>query len=244
MKKLPIYLLVISLITQNIHAEIQEKQDIILTSPIVDFIDGNSLGITGHKIKLMLQVHREIKKIQLGDRDKDGHFHGHYLFDGTSYSVRQLMALESKYETMYEQKMADIVHDNHYQQNLKEVEIWHTLIKSKFHVTLVHAKKDFEEKVASFAKDSHGAKGQMLMLIDESCKKRGRTDSLLVTWADTKEGAEMQFFNEQIISFKGLDQFCTDLTNFLGDLMRSCPRAMAQFKKLKKEWDEKHPHKA
>ncbi|MCX5922713.1 MAG: hypothetical protein NTX86_05310 [Candidatus Dependentiae bacterium] len=216
----------------------QEHHEIILVSPIIDFIDGFSLGVNAKTIKLMLQVRREIKKIQFGEVTKKKELKGLYLFDGEFHSVRTLAALESEYEAEFYQKETTYTKNSvNNRQVLEDLEASYNRLKKEFGVCLKQAKKDFEGKVSPFTKNARGAKDQMLILITESCTKRNRQDCLLLKWADTDENNDMQFFNEQINSFKTFDQFCTDLTHFLEDLMRSCPKAWAQFKKL---MDEQH----
>ena len=243
MKKLGLLTLAFSLCTSILAEPVCEKDHhgIVLTSEIISLIDGFPWGINANIIKHMLQVRREIKKIQFGDPTKDGKLVGHYIFDDIKYSVRTLATLESKYEMEYYKKLESYSKDkegNHHP--LVELQQWNNQIKHKFRTILEVAKKEFNIKVAPFSKNARGAKTQMLMLIEDSAKKRGREDCFLLKWADADEDNEMVAFNEQIITFKALDQFCTDLINFLEDLMRSCPKAWNQFKKIMDEQQDTH----
>lgn len=235
MKKLQKLFLSLSLllVSQNSFSD----QHVLLKSPIIDFIDGKSIGINENVINLMLQVRGQIKKLLFGTKLNNGHYEGPFNFDGHMCSIRMLATLESKYDRELQQKKTEYLNDK---KKLDELHQWHKQTKHKLHTLFETVKQEFKSKVTPFAKNARGAKEQMIMLISESCTKRSRPDSLLLRWADTDEHTEMKFFDEQVFSFKALDQFCIDLANFLGDLMHSCPRAMAQYEKAKKTWDDQH----
>jgi hypothetical protein len=72
----------------------------------------------------------------------------------------------------------------------------------------------------------------MIILIGESCEKHNRSNSLLLDWARIEGDDETESFNKQVTNFTIFHEFCTDLVNFLEDLIRSCPKAQQQFKKL------------
>ena len=78
----------------------------------------------------------------------------------------------------------------------------------------------------------------MIKLVEESCRKRDKMDSFLLNWAEQKVGQEEEGFDRYITDATKLDSFCVDLLNFLGDLVRSCPKAQKLFitrvKKCKK----------
>jgi hypothetical protein len=81
-----------------------------------------------------------------------------------------------------------------------------------------------------------GAKNILIVLIQEDCEKRNRPESLLLEWAKTKEGHETTMFEQRINSFHDYYHFCTDLVNFLLDLIHSCPKAENQFKDRVSKW--------
>jgi hypothetical protein len=245
MKTIKLTLLGLLALTSNF---IQPKESgIILTSEIIHIVDGFQIpwGIDANVIKLMLHVRREIKKIQFGEQTKDGQFEGHYVFHDLHHSIRSLAILESKYEAEYYQKLTEFnKNPSLYHHELHDLNIWYNQIKQQLSVCLEIAKKEFEQKIASFSKNAQGGKDQMLILIEESCRKRNRNDCFLLKWAEVEEGNETKLMHEQINTFKGMDQFCTDLVNFLEDLMNSCKKAWAQFKKLmEKEAEAGHQNK-
>lgn len=105
---------------------------------------------------------------------------------------------------------------------------------------LVAAKKDFEEMVAPFINQARGTKMFLILSIEESCKRRQRTNSLLLAWANAPDGHETVLFHNEINTFQGLCDFCNDLTNFLGDLIETCPLAKEQYKKRRNDFNKEH----
>jgi len=237
MKKLHISLFVFSVIQVSTSFSDAKNQHLLLRSPIIEFIDGKTIGINDSVINLILQVRGHIKKILFGKKLDNGHFEGHFNFDGHLCSVRMLKTLEAKHVQEFHEKEIQYANDA---QTLAEIRAKYKQFMHKLHMLFEQAKHEFKSNITPFAKNARGAKAQMLALIEESCTKRQRPDSLLLKWADTDEHTEMKFFDEKVTSFEALDQFCIDLANFLGDLMNSCPKAMAQYEKTKKKWDAEH----
>lgn len=216
------------------------NHEVILTSEMIHFLDDKPYGITAKTIQNMLLARRELKKIQFGEQTKKGVVEGHYFFEGKKYSIRSLAALESAYEMEFYQKESEYLKDKpRYFRELQELETTYNQKKSKLKAIIDLVHNEFEEKITPFAKSVHGAKEQMIVLITESCQKHNRTESFLLKWAEAPVDTEMQYFRTHVTTFKALDQFCTDFTNFLDDVMRSCPKAWAQFKKL---MEEQHAH--
>ncbi len=181
---------------------------IILECSVIKISDGSSLGIDGEEILRMMRVRKEVRKIQLGVPNTEGNFIGLYHLNNTDYSVKELAALETE---MRENDPAALV-------SLKPL--------------LKKAKEDFVKHVMSFMNAARGAKPMMLLLIQESCNKRKRYDSVLLRWGAAREGTEERQFDGDITDFRVFDTFCTDLIHFLQDVMRSCPKAWAQFQHM------------
>lgn len=220
-------------ILRSIKEQGQSISGIVLTSNIISLIDGVPWAVNANTIKLMLHVRREIRKIQFGDLKPDGDFEGHYLFNGQKLSLRQLALIESSYETDYYKK-DDELHRSKTRcpQDFTSLELQYAQAKQELRTCLEQAKNEFELKMAPFEKNIRGTKSQIVVLIEESCRKRKSPDSILLQWADIEEGKEIEVVRKQIVTFKAFDQFCTDLVNFLEDIMHSCPKAWTQFKKL------------
>ena len=128
---------------------------------------------------------------------------GQYLINGKLYSIKELMFLEKNAPDSLQKELA---------------------------LCLDIAKKDLHKLSRPFLDTIHSFKYQILELIKESCKKRGIDTTLLLRWSEAAQGEEEKIFNEDVTSFALYNKFCTDLLNFLVDLIRSCPKGMAQFK--------------
>ena len=100
---------------------------------------------------------------------------------------------------------------------------------------LVMSKNLLEEMLLKFMDQALRHKNVMVTLIEESCLKRNRPDSLLLDWVQTKEGEETKIFHERVTSFAELEVFCSDLANFLSDLIYSCPKAQEKYKLMRKK---------
>ncbi len=177
-----------------------EEDTIILESSILHMFDG--IFIDADVIQSIGFIRREINKILIGEKNSDGLLVGRYLINGKLYSIRDLILIEENASESLKKELARCLHD---------------------------AKKDLQNCVGPFIDTIHSAKYQILELIKESCKKRGMDTTTLLRWSEAGYGEETKIFNEDIKSFSLYNKFCTDLLNFLGDLVRSCPRGMAQF---------------
>jgi hypothetical protein len=179
----------------------------------IAFLDGQFGRIDGNTFGVILNVRSKIQAILFGDRDpnKQGHRIGHYLFQGKHYSIAELADIESQY-----------------------------VGNAELNAVLVNAKSGFEELVGQFIGQASGTKSFLVILIEESCYRRNRKNSLLLTWATSPEEHETVIFHTEIQSFRALNDFCQDLINFLEDLMYSCPKAMDQFKKKREQYAQEH----
>ena len=197
--------------TIQLNAEDLFKKDgaIILECPVIKISDGLSIGIDGDEILRMMRVRKEVRKIQLGVPSKESNFVGLYHWENATYGVKALAEIEKAMHGANDQKGL---------ASLKPV--------------LKKAKEDFVKNVMNFMSAARGAKPMMLLLIKESCNKRKRHDSLLLRWGAAREGEEERQFEDDMVDFAVFDTFCTDLIHFLEDVMRSCPKAWAQFQHM------------
>lgn len=197
---------------------IAKQEPIVLTSSIIEFIDGKSWGINGEAIGYMRQVGLNVLKMQFGEGQKDRV--GIFLFDGKKYSIKDLVAYEKKL-----QQQASSLSPEEYKRLIE-----------KFNKCLEQVKEYFIKQVKPFMDQAQGAKAQVVILIGEWAEKRNRLDSHLLQWSQASEENEFTLFRDDITSFFLLDQFCSDLICYLSDLMRSCPKANAQFEQLKEQF--------
>lgn len=161
------------------------------------------IGIDGNAIALIKQYQSQIMTILRGELS-EGRRIGTYTFDRKKCNVHELHQLET-------------VHGVH---DMRLIAIRNQI------------RDDFEKISSPFQAIiySPGIKTGMGFLIKESCTKRNRSDSLLYIWVTNDAKNEYELFDFHIKSIKDVEIFLTDIYNFLGDLIFSCPRAYAQFK--------------
>jgi len=166
----------------------------------LESLDG--IIINGDIFAIIFNVRNKIHAILFGDRDKQTNRRiGHYVFKDKNYSILELAAIESNY-----------VGD------------------AELNLLLAQAKNDFESMVGQFIEQAKGTKDMLEKLIKESCYRRNRNNSILLTWAGCRNGHETVIFHTEVQSFKTFAEFCQDLENYLMDLMYSCPIAREQYK--------------
>lgn len=187
---------------------------VVLESPAIKLADGTF--ITADEIESMRKYRGGIVDFILGERQPNNQRKGKYYLQGKWYTIEELARIEREIKGLVDKKNLEIA------ANLEEI--------------LTHAKADFIVQSKEFIESGRGAKNIMIVLIQEDCQKRHRTDSYLLEWAKTKEGQESTSFERQIKTFNDYYHFLTDLANFLLDLVHSCPKAEAQFKDRVTKW--------
>jgi hypothetical protein len=197
---------------------------ITLCPDIIAIIDGKSFGIHGELVGAVYKIARDIQSMQLGKRTTSGRV-GMYKFQGNAHCIKSLAALEQA--NIQALKTATDGQRSACEKCAAELD---TLLKKM--------KQDFNTIVSPFLGQARGAKEPMFMLISESVTKRNHPKSMLLDWAHSSDD-EMASFDRSVTSFMLFDEFCTDLVNFLGDLVSSCPKARAQFEQLKEDYMRK-----
>jgi hypothetical protein len=197
---------------------------ITLNPVITGLIDGQPFGLHGELIGAIYKIVRDVQAMQLGRHTQEGR-QGLFTFEGKLHTIKTLAGTE-----------LSIVRELEHADPKRRTEL--LAQQAVLQKTLKEAKQDFSRIVAPFLAHARGAKEPMFMLISESCTKRGRVNSLLFNWAKSSDD-EMGAFDKAVASFVLFDEFCTDLINFLGDLVQSCPKARAQFEQLKQEYMRK-----
>lgn len=198
------------------HINLGDKNETI--KKILEFIDGGV--INGNIFATIFDVRNKIHAIRLGDRDKTQNddathknisYTGRYIFRGKKCSAQELAEIEANY--VGDKELNDL---------------------------LIQAKNDFEQMVGKFIGQAKGSKDLLEKLIVESCYRRNRENSILLTWAGCSEGHETVIFHTEVQSFKGFVEFCQDLENYLEDLMFSCKKAQVQYKEFKLKKSQEH----
>jgi hypothetical protein len=156
----------------------------------------------------ILILRQHLSNMLFGMLTKDGVRIGIYPFGEQKYSIQQLANLEQE-------------------AGLGQLQ-----------ETLVHAKTDFEQQTLEFLGLAKSFKSQMLILIDESLRLHRRHESILLTWAEAKDGQEMLSFEKNVKSFDDFARFLHDLLNYLDDLIASCPKAQKVFLQTKNDQEQ------
>ncbi|MFC1845682.1 hypothetical protein ACFLX2_00985 [Candidatus Dependentiae bacterium] len=207
----------------------------ILTSPILSLIDGKSFAINGEVFGLLLQMRREIRKRIFGVRTDSGQYIGMYDFDGEKKSMIELEMLETRLEATYYAKLEklqecrDRYTEKEFAIEVNEIERDYKEKKQKLRTVLEFVKDDFLEISKVYADSIRSFKSQILKLIQESAERRDNPDCSLLVWADENLEDEGTYVKEELITFKDFKRFCVELTEFLGDMARSCAKAKKLF---------------
>src|SRR5690606_31181159 len=184
-----------------------QENSIKLESAVIKIADGSF--INADKIEFMRKFRRTLLSIILGDQLPNGQRKGN--------GIQALACLEQELEKL--PKTKEII--------AKQIDLEEQLTQAKAYF-VIHSNE--------FIDSGRGAKNILIVLIQEDCEKRNRPDSLLLEWAKTKEGHETTMFEQRITTFDAYYHFCTDLVNFLLDLIHSCPKAEIQFKDRVSKW--------
>lgn len=204
-----------------------KAQDPVQLNPdIISIIDGKSFGIHGELVGAVYKIIRDVQSMQYGRRTATGRV-GLYTFEGRACGIKALAELESSLIKGLDKAISKAQKD----AVLARLDTLKQMLNK--------LKEDFCTIVNPFMGQARGAKEPMFKLISESCIKRNRPKSLLLNWAHSKDGQEMESFDKSVTNFVLFDEFMTDLADFLGDLVSSCPKARAQFEQLKQEYMRK-----
>jgi hypothetical protein len=190
------------------------EQRVWLESSVIKIADGTF--INANEVEFIRMFSRKLLGLLIGEQLPNKQRKGKYFLFGKWYAVDALARIEQEVKNSFTKK------DFETKLALEEL--------------LTYAKADFIIQSGEFIENGRGAKSIMTVLIQESCQKRNRSESLLLEWAKTKEGQESTMFDRQVKSFSDYSGFLTDLVNFLSDLIYSCPKADVQFKARVAKW--------
>lgn len=199
-----------------------------LESPLLKIIDNFPAGVTPKKIALMIKIRDKIRRILQGNLTRGAETKGLYMYSGKPHSVAELQIIEADLDQA--EKMG----------TLTQGEL--AAAKQELAQCLAKAKLDFDEEASQFMEQGRAIRETTMVFIKESCAKRNRPDSFLLTWGDAEEGKEMEDFHKNIMTFEDLAVFCVDLVKFLEDMIESCPHATADFKKMVEAERQKQIH--
>lgn len=233
----------LALTAPTMHAVSQEpSKSQKIDHEIIKILDGKSWGLHGEVIGVMYQVIVRIRHMLYGVFDKTTKTRtGTYKFDGEMHSIISLAQLESQLNAdffSHEQQLVnttlpeDIV-------LLKSLKKDHLAKKSSLYLIHATIKDDFKNTTKSYVEAARGFKEQMLILIKESCKLRGKDKCFLLKWGEAAEGKEMEHFDRDITTFDAMADFFEDLVAFLEDLINSCEKGREQFKQIMNKAQQK-----
>ncbi len=189
----------------------------LLTDPILKNIDGIHGIFDKAKVEKSLWLITEIKAIHEGTikiNSKGEPDPGRkstsqdIIFRGKKQTVKELIALENTIESMTPTE------------------------REEFEELFLKVKVYFGKCHDIMLADARGAQKMIIKLIEEFCRKYNRANSFLRNW---KEGQEAEIYNHDVINFTSFYLLTTDLKNFLAVLIKSCPRAFADFRASRKK---------
>lgn len=206
MKNTNLLLLILSVLTAQ---QIITKQYYTLTNEVIHLLDGMKEAMDGPAIWDIERVRWHMRRMHVGILNKkEKSYAGLYELDGKKYSIKELAYLEGKAEAANDQETLN-----------KLVQIQDKA---------VHEFITFTEEFVDKTRDT---KHLIFKLMEESCKLRDRMNSPILTWTETN-GDEEKVFRKTNKNLRDMDKFFTHLNDFLGDLVKSCPKGYSQFKKI------------
>lgn len=212
---LSIALIIFSLNT--LIGETKSPKYIKLKHEVLHSIDGMPNCIDADAVRNIVIVLQDMKKILYGETPKHVDNSGHVIttaktgdfdFKGQKYTLMELVDIEKQIKaTNNSQDLQDLNN------------------------TFNSAKQSFIKMTEPFIGDisTPAIKSFMTKLIEESCHERKRHDSYLMSWS-RQNGTEVGSLNRDMKDIETFSIFCTDLCSFLGDLLHSCPKAVAKYK--------------
>lgn len=165
------------------------------------------------------------------------------IFDEEMMAEEQMAVtrtLHQKYEEKYnhqkeELKKTYIADYATYESRVKMARAEYEAQVQALQLCLQEAKLDLATLFIPVLKHLAGPKIFMYRLIQEFCQRRGKMGSFLLEWAHMQAGQEVAAFEKAISTFARLDELCTDIAQFLKDVIESCPKGWQQFLTLSQQ---------
>jgi hypothetical protein len=195
----------------------KNPEPIKLTSDILKFIDGKKFGIDGEALVILVRVRIDLRKRLLGAGLAENE-HKCCFYNDTYGTIKDMAILEQK---------------------LRESDRLNGDTFMAMGASLSDAKRALLEEVAIPLLDKlRRGKKHTVLLIQESCEKHNRVNSVLLEWAKTDDEHEIEVFMNKLDSFKTLGLFCLDIIHLIGDIIHSCPIAYQQFEEMKQSYQD------
>lgn len=154
----------------------------------------------------------------------------------------QLLLQESLYRSyqheLYSQEESIIqkyiLNKDAYHDAFFRVQRDYEIVEQDLAEVFMRIKYDVLKVLAPFKQKMSLAKKFLEQLVGEFCRKHQRNKSFLVRWTMIADDQEFVIFNRAMTSCALLDEFCSDLRDFLKDVIESCPKGWQQFLELSK----------
>lgn len=209
---------------------------------IIKILDGKSWGLHGEVLGIMYQVIMSIRHMLYGVLDKTTKTRaGMYEFEGKMYSILLLAQLESQLHAEFLAREQQLMNDATPTDfdSLDSLKRKYAVKKSQLNQIHAAIKEDFKNTTKTYVEAARGFKEQMLILIKESCKLRGKEKCFLLKWAEAPDGKETEYFENDMTTFRAMAEFFEDLVMFLEDLFNSCEKGREQFKQIMSKAQQK-----
>ncbi len=198
-----------------------------LNPDIIGLIDGKSFAMSGEVIGASIKICRDIQAIQSGKLLTSGNREGRYTYKNKKHCIKTLLPIERELKEKLATLKSKQSTDDKIKNEIKIVE--NDLCELNKLLKQMHA--EFKQLVDPLMGNAQNSKEPLTIIIEEECYARGRQDSLLLDWVKL-DSDEWDSFGDKVTSFEVFDQFCTDLINFISDLVYNCKKGRAQFEKL------------
>lgn len=190
------------------------SQPMTIESHLLEFVDGTALIDIGE----IIAYARRVRVLHHGKKDAEtGETRGIIPFGDKFCTLIELRDMEARKESLSQEEQAAL------------------------EVSRIFVLNRYTEISAPYMETVKGSKEQMVGLIEKWSVMRNRKDSELLNWSKLGEAEELNAFNNNMHSYKTIDQFLTDLTCFLADLVRSCKKSWAHYKEeVRRKAHEQH----
>lgn len=232
MKLLSPVIIVSSLLgMSSCEAATQKFEPIKLNPDIIGLIDGKSFAMSGEVIGASIKICRDIQIIQSGKLLSSGQREGKYFYKNKKHCIKTLLPVENEMQ----EKLAQLKNENNQSNDNAIKKLENDLKELGELLKIMHS--DFKKLVDPLMGDAQTSKEPLTILIEEECNARGRQNSLLLDWVKL-DANEWDSFDQNITSFAVFDRFCSDLINFISDLVYNCKKGRAQFEKLLEKYTQ------
>lgn len=218
-----IYLSLALLVMPMLHTKDTRLQleRITIDSPVLNLVDGTALINVEqmmHFGKNLLILMNGGTKEQIEYLTKRYNLNHPYTFDWSESKTHGIIPFNGRYYTLRE--LAE--EESHNENDQLQEALQETL-------------KIFEAFSEPYVEQVNTGKHYLVRLIERWSNMRSKKDTALLEWARVESGSEQSELRKNIVSFRALDKFCTDLTIFLADMIQSCPKSFKIYKERHKK---------